>query len=64
MSMFCCMSYCYIVMFIQLLVCRSVLLDERYFGSHRKETVLKVLWHPGSPNGSHLCVLCSDDVLR
>jgi len=43
---------------------RTLLVDERYFASHKQHVVLKALWHPGSPSHSHLCVITSDNTLR
>ncbi|KAF6017990.1 NUP88 [Bugula neritina] len=46
------------------ILCKSLMIDERYFCSHHQEKVMKTLWHPGSPNFSILCVLTSDNTLR
>uniref|UniRef100_A0A1B0DF47 Nucleoporin Nup88 n=1 Tax=Phlebotomus papatasi TaxID=29031 RepID=A0A1B0DF47_PHLPP len=40
------------------------ILDDRLFTNNTHLEVLQVKWHPGSPTGSHLIVLLSDNSLR
>ncbi|XP_067951982.1 nucleoporin 88-like [Watersipora subatra] len=46
------------------ILCKSLLVDERYFSCRSKKSVLKVLWHPGSPTSSHICLLTVDNSIR
>ncbi|XP_059620994.1 nuclear pore complex protein Nup88 [Phlebotomus argentipes] len=46
------------------IICRIHILDDRLFTNNTHLEVLQVKWHPGSPTGSHLIVLLSDNSLR
>ncbi|XP_031549792.1 nucleoporin 88-like [Actinia tenebrosa] len=44
--------------------CRTITVDERFFTVHAKTVALEARWHPSSHTDSHLVVLTSDNMLR